>query len=331
MDISRTFYRLSDDSFPDVYEYYLVTIPNNFKTAAKILSRIEAKIEKSPVLLTVTPDGPIEFEAEGGSKTLTVKTNQPSFMYEKYNWPNWLDVEINKDFTMKVTADPNTSYTGREYTIKVYALDANGKQVGEPAKVKVTQKGARKKTIRDFLEKLLKTDAIYYVQLYFSGTCSYSYRRTGEKSEQGDREGGGELVPRDLNAKDDMSISFSGSSAIINVKGTSYTLNMTIDNIDSDKGIISSLDYRYKLGDSEHYRVKILQASNLSIINNGHWCDCESQDGTVVQQFKEETYYRELERTMHEVYRWEGNPDYEIKVVFTMNQVIIDPNNPWDD
>ena len=137
LDISYTF-----DSDPNAqYTYYLVTIPNDFKTSENILSRIEAKVIKENDMIRIEPDK-IEFDADGGSKYLDIYTKMPSFKYEKdKDWPSWLKVESYKDFTMKVTAAPNTSSTERKYTITVYALDAKGNKVGQPAKVEVTQKG----------------------------------------------------------------------------------------------------------------------------------------------------------------------------------------------
>ena len=136
LDISYTF-----DSDPDAqYTYYLVTIPNDFKTSENILSRIEAKVIKENDMIRIEPDK-IEFDADGGSKYLDIYTKMPSFKYEKdKDWPSWLKVESYKDFTMKVTAEPNTS-AERKATITVYALDAKDNKVGQPAKVEVTQKG----------------------------------------------------------------------------------------------------------------------------------------------------------------------------------------------
>lgn len=138
LDISNTFYKDGDKYVSQ--NYYLVTIADNFTTTNDILSNIEAVVDKRDVRLEVDPKK-LEFDADGGTKYLDIITNQPSFTYEKdKDWPSWLKVEINKDFTMKVTAEPNTS-AERKATITVYALDAKGNQVGQPAKVEVTQKG----------------------------------------------------------------------------------------------------------------------------------------------------------------------------------------------
>jgi hypothetical protein len=125
-------------------------VPSNLGIYVLCYSEWHEKAEDDAITITleekknveVEPSKPQEFEAEGGTVTLTVKTNQPSFTYEKdKDWPDWLKVEINKDdFTMEVTAAPNTSSTERKYTITVYALDAKGNKVGLPEEVEVTQR-----------------------------------------------------------------------------------------------------------------------------------------------------------------------------------------------
>ena len=255
----------------------------------------------------------------------------PSFKYEKdKDWPSWLKVESYKDFTMKVTAAPNTSSTERKYTITVYALDAKGNKVGLPEEVEVTQKGKGGSTIREKLEMILESEYIYWVGIGFRATCSYSYQETGKKSEQREEYYSGDIVPQYLSAKDMMSISFNGNSAIVVVNGQFHSLNMTIDNIDSDKGIITSLNYHYKHETSSNQLdERILKASNIPLGYNEFYG--EKQDGTVLDQFKTVNYRKSEDYIFNAEYLWGGKPDYTIYVYFGMNPITIDPNNPWDD
>ena len=122
MDISRTFYRLSDNSFPDVYEYYLVTIPNNFKTEEKILSRIEAKIVQEIPNLTKIGIVLDYYDEEGDLRELRT----PDFTDHKEATErsiSWLpvDVTMNKENTI-------ATITGEG---KLPWRDANGDQYCE--------------------------------------------------------------------------------------------------------------------------------------------------------------------------------------------------------
>ena len=322
----------NEESAYKTVDFYLVTIPDDFTKEAESENYVSFYQD---VRLSISPNDPLEFETEGGTKTLTVKTNQPSFTYEKdKDWPDWLKVEINKDdFTMEVTAEPNTS-AERKATITVYALDAKGNKVGLPEEVEVTQKGKGGSTIREKLEMILESEYIYWVGIGFRATCSYSYQETGKKSEQREEYYRGDIVPQYLSAKDMMSISFNGNSAIVVVNGSFHSLNMTIDNIDSDKGIITSLNYHYKhetsSTSSNQLDERILKASNIPFLDYNEFYG-EKQDGTVLDQFKTVNYRKSEDYIFNAEYLWGGKPDYTIYVYFGMNPITIDPNNPWDD
>ncbi len=320
----------NEESAYKTVDFYLVTIPDDFTKEAESENYVSFYQD---VRLSISPNDPLEFEAEGGTKTLTVKTNQPSFTYEKdKDWPDWLKVEINKDdFTMEVTAAPNTSSTERKYTITVYALDAKGNKVGLPEEVEVTQKGEGG-CIRDNLEFILNSEYTFYVGIGFGGTCSYSYSETGKKSENGEKNEGFDLVPHGLMAKEDLSIDFNDNTAIVSVKSYDYTLNMTIDNIDSANGIIRSLSFHYLNSGSNFYQETILEAKDLLYHSPyPQYGYGERQEGTVLLNFKW-VYHRKGENSHYdEEYHWVGSTDYRLNVYWNMPKIIIDPNNPWDD
>lgn len=160
LDISNSFYKHENNIYSN-QDYFLVTIKDNFKDDTEIESNIEAKLEKSPVLLTVTPDGPIEFEAEGGSKTLTVTTNQPKWGGIKKG--DWFKVETTTN-TITLTADPNPTSDPREGYIEVYARNENKENVSEPIVIPIKQK-AKAAEIFDNLKNIsvsFKTTMHYY-------------------------------------------------------------------------------------------------------------------------------------------------------------------------
>ena len=102
------------------------------------------KMHKSELTITlgdvikIEPNTPLEFEAEGGTKTLTVKTNQPKWGVTKKG--DWFKYSTSKN-ELTVTADPNTTSDPREGYLEIYALNEKNEKVSEPVTIKVTQKG----------------------------------------------------------------------------------------------------------------------------------------------------------------------------------------------
>lgn len=119
---------------------YLVTIKDNFKDDVEILAGIKAIVEEKKKVIEVTPDA-LEFESSGGTKKLTVTTSQPKFKsevkYESEDKDEWLTVKNGKD-GVEVTATANSNPKKRKATIIVYALNSEGKNMGEVS-VPVTQ------------------------------------------------------------------------------------------------------------------------------------------------------------------------------------------------
>ena len=109
----------------------------NEENTDRIKSFVKVKVFGDAIVKTDPSE--LTFDADGGDKFLEVITSQPKYKVEKD--VGWLKTLAWVDFTVRVTADPNTSSTERKGTLTIYALDANGNQVGQPAKVEVTQKG----------------------------------------------------------------------------------------------------------------------------------------------------------------------------------------------
>jgi hypothetical protein len=119
------------------YYLYLVTGHTyNYVPIYYQSSKFEIELTVDEVL-QVEPNTPQEFEAEGGTKTLTVKTNQPKWGVTKKG--DWFKYSTSKN-ELTVTADPNTTSDPREGYLEIYALNEKNEKVSEPVTIKVTQK-----------------------------------------------------------------------------------------------------------------------------------------------------------------------------------------------
>lgn len=159
LDISALYY-IDDKSKIMIGDCYFVTMPDDFKTDQELVSSIEVRFDND-VQIKVEPDDPIEFEAEGGSKTLTVTTNQPKWGGIKKG--DWFKVETTTN-TITLTADPNPTSDPREGYIEVYARNENKENVSEPIVIPIKQK-AKAAEIFDNLKNIsvsFKTTMHYY-------------------------------------------------------------------------------------------------------------------------------------------------------------------------
>lgn len=269
---------------------------------------------------------------------------------------DWLSVTVEDKgeyATLIATATENKSDDGRSGEITVYFSTVPNPQEMDMTKVtiKVTQKG-KGKSIRTLLEGLPEAYYPRFVNVYFEGPCSYSWRRNDE-NEQGIRNYS-QWLTGELQKKAKLNVSFSGSQATVTAvyqnesenSGTIYSANMIIDNIDSDEGLITSLDFYFKrdykfVRDNyynEGFYERVLKASNIPI--NCRDISYESNDGTVLYQFSEIThdYLRKKDangkvsvETTDSEYKWVSDPDFILRVCFDPGTILIDPNNPWDD
>lgn len=89
----------------------------------------------------------LSFEAKGGTKEVTVVTNQPNFKVKANN--DWLEVKKEGNLTFKVTASANSG-DARTGSVSVTALDDENKEVGT-YEMKVTQE-ERGKGAYDFTD-----------------------------------------------------------------------------------------------------------------------------------------------------------------------------------
>lgn len=89
----------------------------------------------------------LAFEAKGGTKEVTVVTNQPNFKVKANN--DWLEVKKEGNLTFKVTASANSG-DARTGSVSVTALDDENKEVGT-YEMKVTQE-ERGKGAYDFTD-----------------------------------------------------------------------------------------------------------------------------------------------------------------------------------
>ena len=141
MDISAWFYKTEKNEYLKSYNFYMVTIADNFKTSEDILSKIDIKIEDE-VEFEVEPDH-LDFEAGGGTQKLTVTTNQPKFKSEQdeeSKRDGWLKIS-EVEGGVNVTATPNTEPKEWKGYVRVTPINAAGKALeGKAVTIPVTQK-----------------------------------------------------------------------------------------------------------------------------------------------------------------------------------------------
>lgn len=110
--------------------------------------------------INVDPDH-LDFEASGGTQTLTVTTNQPYWGGSKKG--NWFKV-TTKGNKITVTAEPNPTSEPREGSMTLYARNENKENVSEPIVIPIKQK-AKAAEIFDNLKNIsvsFKTTMHYY-------------------------------------------------------------------------------------------------------------------------------------------------------------------------
>lgn len=311
--------------------------------AEKLTCKIEVTV-KEETGLRIEPDK-LEFDADGGSKYLDIYTKMPSFKHEKdKDWPSWLKVESYKDFTMKVTAEPNTSSTERKYTITVYALDAKGNKVGLPEEVEVTQKGKGGTNIASVL------DFVKYVRVKFTSTVQYDLHATNGESASNEQ-----WHSRNFNytigtigAETTTNVSCSGNTATVTMTSTAYddisnktnvpgdwevnkgisNLTLVIENINDIKNArIKSIEGKGEwsksyVGDLNQKQEGELKASDIPIkeTSSNKWSFIgEKKNGAVISKWVyKETYtphyYNTPNLTKVKTYTWTGQDDYKIEV-----------------
>jgi hypothetical protein len=100
---------------------------------------IQVKQHRIVTKIEVEPSKPQEFEAEGGTVTLTVTTNQPQWSVTKKSG-NWFNYSTSGN-KITVTAFANPTSDPRDGYLEICALNEKNEKVSEPVTIKVKQKG----------------------------------------------------------------------------------------------------------------------------------------------------------------------------------------------
>lgn len=102
------------------------------------IETVKIPVKQEGLVFKVEPDTPLEFEADGGTKTLTVTTSQPQWSVTKKtgDWFNY-STSGNK---LTVTAFANPTSDPRDGYLEICALNEKNEKVSEPVTIKVKQK-----------------------------------------------------------------------------------------------------------------------------------------------------------------------------------------------
>ena len=283
---------------------------------AKGVVRAEQKIpvkQKGMGMIKVEPNTPLEFEAEGGTKTLTVTTSQPKWDVAKKG--DWFKYSTSKN-EITVTADPNPTSDPREGYLEIYALNENNEKVSKPVTIKVTQKSAT--------SAATKYKWVKFVNVEFKGTV---HIKSNDHTPEEWDDTWSTSIPRTISKQtmeeNGLKVDVSDSGSLVKI---TKTLEYSPDHnhwiykaeiyIDPVKNLITSL-YVYEkfwlsTGNGDQPQVLTLRAENIPLEKE------KSGTGTKVKG----TILNELSNNGQSGWvvfdrKWEGADDYQIKVTLS--------------
>ncbi len=295
------------------YYLYLVTGHTyNYVSLDDQSSKFEIEIAVDEDL-KVEPNTPLEFEAEGGTKTLTVTTSQPKWDVAKKG--DWFKYSTSKN-ELTVTADPNPTSDPREGYLEIYALNEKNEKVSEPVTIKVTQKGATSSTT--------KYKWVKFVNVEFKGTV---HIKSNDHTPEEWDDTWSTSIPRTISKQtmegNGLKVDVSDSGSLVKItKNLEYSpdhnhwIYKAEIYIDPVKNLITSL-YVYEkfwlsTGNGDQPQVLTLRAENIPLEKE------KSGTGTKVKG----TILNELSNNGQSGWvvfdrKWEGADDYQIKVTLS--------------
>ncbi|MBO4892111.1 MAG: BACON domain-containing protein, partial [Prevotella sp.] len=263
--------------------------------------------------IKVDPDH-LDFEASGGTQTLTVTTNQPYWGGSKKG--SWFTVTTNGN-KITVTADPNPNSDPREGSMTLYARNENKENVSEPVVIPIKQKGA---TSAAAIYKWVK-----FVYVEFKGTV---HTKSNDHAPEDWIDTWSSRIPSSISRQhmeeNGLKVDVSDSGSLVKITKTlefdRYDNNHWIYKaeiyIDPVKKLITSL-YVYEkfwitTNNGDQPQVLTLRAENIPLEKEKSGTGTKAK-GTILNELSHngQSGWVVFDR------KWEGADDYQIKVTLS--------------
>lgn len=263
--------------------------------------------------INVDPDH-LDFEASGGTQTLTVTTNQPYWGGSKKG--NWFKV-TTKGNKITVTAEPNPTSEPREGSMTLYARNENKENVSEPVVIPIKQKGA---TSAAAIYKWVK-----FVNVEFKGTV---HMKSNDHAPEDWVDFWSASIPgtssRQSMEENGLKVDVSDSGSLVKITKT-YEFDRYDNNhwiykaeiyIDPVKKLITSLYVYQKFwittNNGDQPQTLILRAENIPLEKEKSGTGTKAK-GTILNELSNygQSGWVVFDR------KWEGADDYQIKVTLS--------------
>lgn len=262
--------------------------------------------------IKVDPDH-LDFEASGGTQTLTVTTNQPYWGGSKKG--SWFTVTTNGN-KITVTADPNPISDPREGSMTLYARNENKENVSEPVVIPIKQKGA---TSVAAIYKWVK-----FVNVEFKGTV---HMKSNDHTPEEWDDTWSTSIPRTISKQtmegNGLKVDVSDSGSLVKItKNLEYSpdhnhwIYKAEIYIDPVKKLITSL-YVYEkfwvtTNNGDQPQVLTLRAENIPLEKEKSGTGTKAK-GTILNELSNygQSGWVVFDR------KWEGADDYQIKVTLS--------------